>query len=107
KDADGEGYRTIATQKGEVTSVSNTSIAVKSEDGFTRTYAVDGKTMVNAGRDGIGDVKDGHRVHVMAQVTDGKARALNILDRTNIEELMKDRRPKKPDTTPPAANTAA
>ncbi|MEI8408959.1 MULTISPECIES: hypothetical protein [unclassified Kribbella] len=35
---DGGGYETIATQKGEVTAVSTTSITVKSADGYSRTY---------------------------------------------------------------------
>ena len=37
----GGGYQTLANQVGEVTSVSKSSIAVKSEDGYARTYTVD------------------------------------------------------------------
>lgn len=85
--APGGGYQTIATQKGEVTSVSSSSVTVKSEDGFSRTYSVDDNTMVNAGNDGIADVKSGDDVHVTAIVADGKARAVAIRDGTRIAEL--------------------
>jgi hypothetical protein len=76
------GYQTVATQTGEVTAVSTDSITVKSEDGYSRTYAVTEDTMVNAARDGIGDIKNGDTVHVMATVADGKATAVNVNDNT-------------------------
>src|SRR5947208_488368 len=38
--APGGGYQTVATQRGEATAVSSSSITVKSEDGFSRTYTV-------------------------------------------------------------------
>ena len=44
---DGGGYETIATQKGEVTAVSESSITVKSADGYSRTYTVNSDTKVN------------------------------------------------------------
>ncbi|HVF75646.1 MAG TPA: hypothetical protein VM938_11410 [Acidimicrobiales bacterium] len=81
------GYQTLATQVGEATEVSATSIIVKSEDGFSRTYAVDDGTMVNAGNNGIADVKVGDRVHVKAIVADGKARAVDVHDGTQAKEL--------------------
>lgn len=81
------GYQTLATQAGEVTEVSATSITVKSEDGFARTYAVDDGTMVKAGNNGIDDVKVGDQVHVKAVVADGKARAVAIHDGTQAKEL--------------------
>jgi hypothetical protein len=90
------GYQTLASQVGEVTSVSSSSITVKSEDGFSRTYAVDENTLVNAGRDGIGDVKNGDKVRVLALVADGKATAVQIHDGTNVERLHKRWRPPPP-----------
>lgn len=87
------GYRTLATQVGAVTSVSASEIAVKSADGFSRTYAVDDDTLVNAGRDGIGDVKTGDEVRVMAVVEDGDARAVQVADTTNIRRSMDRWRP--------------
>lgn len=81
------GYQTLATQAGEVTELRATSISVKSEDGFSRTYSVDDGTMVNAGNNGIADVKAGDKVHLTAVVADGKARAVDIHDGTQAKEL--------------------
>lgn len=85
KTADGSGYQTMATQSGEVTEVNATSLTVKSEDGFTRTYTVNDDTMVNAGNDGIADVEQGDQVHVMSVVQDGKAQALHVRDATKVK----------------------
>ncbi|MGH9190682.1 MAG: hypothetical protein ACRD0Q_11760 [Acidimicrobiales bacterium] len=99
--APGGGYQTMATQRGEATAVSASSITVKSEDGFSRTYTVDDNTLVNAGNSGIDDVKTGDQVGVMAVVKDGKASAVAIHDGTQIGAI-RDRwapgRPKAPDT---------
>ncbi|HEY0397155.1 MAG TPA: hypothetical protein VGF00_02125, partial [Acidimicrobiia bacterium] len=82
KKPDGSGYQTIATQTGEVTGVSPSSITVKSEDGFSRTYSVDENTFVGSGRDGIGTVKTGDTVRIAGLVEDGKAKAAAVLDST-------------------------
>jgi hypothetical protein len=81
------GFRTQATQLGEVTAVSQSSITVKSEDGFSRTYAVNEDTLVNAGRDGIGSVKTGDQVQVSALVEGDTARAVHVFDTTNVQRL--------------------
>jgi hypothetical protein len=60
---------------------------VKSADGFTRTYAVDENTLVNAGRDGIGDVKEGDTVGVMAAVNGDAASAMRISDGTRTDAI--------------------
>ncbi|HZX04200.1 hypothetical protein, partial [Kribbella sp.] len=65
----GGGYQTVDVQRGQVTAVSNSSLTVKSADGFTKTYTVTSNTMVNAARNGIGDVKTGNTVNVAAEVT--------------------------------------
>ena len=80
------GYRTMATQIGDVTAVSSSSITVKSEDGFSKTYSVDEDTMVNAGRDGIADVKTGDKVRVLGVVQGSSSKALDIGDVTNLRE---------------------
>lgn len=80
----GEGYQTIAHQTGEVTEVSASSVTVKSVDGFSRSYTVNDDTLVNAGNDGIADVKKGNDVRVTAVVKDGKATAVALHDQTNI-----------------------
>lgn len=85
--APGGGYQTLATQVGEITSVNSSSITVKSEDGYSRTYTVDDNTLVNAGNNGIDDVKTGHQVRVLAHVAGGQARAVDIVDTTQVGQL--------------------
>ncbi|HWL35664.1 MAG TPA: hypothetical protein VNQ77_05670 [Frankiaceae bacterium] len=99
------GYQTIATQQGEVTAVSATSITVRSEDGFSRTYAVDDNTLVNAGNEGIADVEDGDDVHVKALVVDGKASAVSVNDGTQVRRLRERWAPRPP--APEAEATAS
>jgi hypothetical protein len=99
--APGGGYQTIATQVGEVTAVSSSSITVKSEDGFSRTYTVDDNTLVNAGNEGIGDVQKGDRVAVVALVSDGKASAVDVRDVTQVERLRGRWLPPRPAWSPP------
>lgn len=70
---------TVATQVGEVTAVDQDSIAVKSADGYTREYVVNGDTRVNS-RDGIGAVKVGDRVAVSAKVDGNTATARTVFD---------------------------
>lgn len=81
------GYETLDTQLGTVSAVSSSSITVKSADGFTATYTVDANTLVNAGRDGIANVKNGDTVHVVAVVSGGKASAVEVIDGTNVQNL--------------------
>ena len=63
-----------------VTAVSTASITVKNADGFTKTYQVTSSTLVDAQRDGIGSVRDGHQVSVLAAVSGGTATATHIED---------------------------
>jgi hypothetical protein len=90
------GYQTMAFQTGEVTSVSKSSIALKSDDGFTRTYKLDEDTLVNAGRDGIDSVKNGDEVRVLAVVEERDARAVHVLDTTRVERARERWRPGRP-----------
>jgi hypothetical protein len=78
------GYETLATQVGSATTVSSSSITVKSDDGFSRTYSVDDSTVLEAGRTGISGVKTGDTVHVLAVVTNGNARAVELTDLTMV-----------------------
>ena len=91
----GGGYQVLATQAGEVTAVSATSLTVKSEDGYSRTYVVGDGTLVNAGDDGIADVKTGDRVRVLAVVKDGTATAVNVVDGTSVKQLRERWAPKR------------
>ena len=99
--APGGGYQTIASQVGEVSEVSASAVTAKSEDGFSRTYGVDDNTLVNAGNSGIGDVKQGDHVRVMAVVRDGKASAVDLNDGTQVGQLRSRWMPPRPE--PPGA----
>ena len=81
----GGGYETIDVQRGTVTAVSSGSITVKSVDGFTATYTVTGKTLVDAQAAGIGSVKKGDSVAVTATVSGSTATAANVLDLTAVK----------------------
>ncbi|MFA5788204.1 MAG: hypothetical protein WDA71_14670 [Actinomycetota bacterium] len=100
--AAGGGYQTLAVQRGEVTAVSASSITVKSEDGFSRAYGVDDNTLVNAGNEGIADVKKGDTVRVTAVVSGSTARAVDVTDATQVQESRgrwMPPRPSAPSTT--------
>jgi hypothetical protein len=100
------GYQTVDTQTGVVQAgVSNTSIAVKSADGVTKTYSVTTNTVVNSGRDGIGSVKAGDTVEIEAVVpaSGGTPEAASIVDRTSLGSIQGHWKPQRPATpsTPP------
>jgi hypothetical protein len=76
------GYKVVSVQAGQVTAVSTSSITVRSSDGFTQTYAVASTTIVNAQRDGIGSVKTGHQVEVIATQSGNTWNAASIVDST-------------------------
>jgi hypothetical protein len=83
---EGGGYQTIATQRGQVTAVSGSSITLRSEDGYQRSYTVNGDTVVNADRGGIDAVKKGEEAAVRATVAGGNAVAIAITDLDMIKE---------------------
>jgi hypothetical protein len=76
----GGGYETVDIQSGKVTAVSSASITLKSADGYTASYSVASSTIVDAQRDGIGSVKTGNEVSLVATVTGSKATASSITD---------------------------
>ncbi|MDP9240363.1 MAG: DUF5666 domain-containing protein [Actinomycetota bacterium] len=81
KGKDGK-YVTTAAQRGAVTAVSPTSISVRSEDGFTATYAINADTRIRKAGEkaAISAVKVGDTVMVLAvKEADGKtARGLIV-----------------------------
>jgi hypothetical protein len=79
------GTVTVDIQNGKVTSVSQSSITLKSSDGFTKTYAVTGSTTVDAQRNGIGSVKVGDQVWVTATPSGGTVTATRVMDLTQIQ----------------------
>ncbi len=109
---DGGGYETIATQKGEVTAVSASSITVKSVDGYTKTYTVNSDTKVN--RDGkIADITTGETIRIRATVSDGTATATMISDNTDRRQGGRgngskpgDKEGSTPNSTPSATPSA-
>ena len=100
----GGGYQTIVVQRGAVSSVSSSTITVKSDDGFSATYAVGADALVNAARNGIGSIKKGDELAVLAQQKSGNDAALTIADLTRWQGLRDkfghDRGPDN-DGTPP------
>jgi hypothetical protein len=80
------GYETVDVQRGKVTAVSPTSITVRSPDGYTASYIVAGSTVVDAQRDGIGSVKVGNQVSLLATTGSSKATATSIIDLTLVEQ---------------------
>jgi hypothetical protein len=67
-------------QNGTVTAVSATDLTVRSTDGYTQTYTVDAKTVVDRGNDTIGKVAKGNDVTVIATVSGSTATASTIED---------------------------
>jgi hypothetical protein len=80
----GGGTVAVEIQNGRVGSVSRSSITLKSEDGFTRTYAVTGSTIVVARRDGIGSVKAGEQAWVTAMASGGTVTAIRVTDLSQL-----------------------
>jgi hypothetical protein len=81
----GGGYQTIDIQRGQVTAVSDSSITLKSADGFSKAYAVRSSTIVDAQRGGISSVKVGNQATVLATVSGGAATATRIADTTLLQ----------------------
>ena len=80
----GKDHRVVDVQRGQVQSVSSTSITVKSDDGFTATYTVNGDSKVRkAGKAAaIGDVHTGDNVGIVATKANGADTVTRIADRT-------------------------
>ena len=67
-------YVTVVAVRGEVTAVSESSITVKAEDGFTATYSIDAETVVKGKDvDTIGDLKVGDSAGVVGAKGSGGA----------------------------------
>ena len=81
---EGGGTQTVQVQRGAVTAVSATGVTVKSSDGFTTVYAVNGDTKVKADKDEIGSVAKGEEVLVVAPKSGDKHTATVLLDLTDL-----------------------
>jgi hypothetical protein len=78
------GTITVEIQNGKVASVSQSSITLKSTDGFTKTYVVSTSTLVDAQRNGIGSVKVGDQVWVTASASGGTVTAIRVVDLSQL-----------------------
>jgi hypothetical protein len=101
-----KGYETLAERTGTVSAVSDTSgatwsLTVKSADGTSQTFTVNGTTSVNGGESGISSVKDGDAVTVVATVASGATTATQVTDRTTLQANGKTWMPQRPQ--PPSA----
>jgi hypothetical protein len=74
------GYRTVVMQLGAATKVSDTSITVRSDDGFEQTYAITGDTAVGADRQGVNGIAKGADVAVMGEKKGSGVTALHVAD---------------------------
>ncbi len=81
----GGGYQTVDVQDGTVTAVSPGSVTVKSADGFTASYTVTSKTLVDARAAGIGAVHKGDTIVVTATVSGSTPAAASIVDLTEVK----------------------
>lgn len=81
------GYQTIDVQRGTVTAVSTSSLTVRSSDGYSATYTVTANSFVGANRDGIGSVKNGDQIGVLAVKSGGTLTAVRIVDGTDLQNL--------------------
>jgi hypothetical protein len=74
-------------QVGQVTEVSSSSIAVKSTDGYVKTYTIDSTTVIGAAVPGqaaadLSTIANGDTVTVIGETTDGKTTAKSISERS-------------------------
>lgn len=84
------GYKTVQVQTGTVDSVSSTSLAVTSKDGFKYTYVVKAGTSVDAQRDGITSLKKGDEVMVDATITGSTGTVDRVVDTTELQANLKN-----------------
>lgn len=89
EDPDG-GYRTLLSQRGEVTAVSSSSLTVRSADGFVTTYRLTDDTAVLSGPDGTDDVEKGADVAVTAVRDGGSPRAVHVVDLSQLQDRLRE-----------------
>lgn len=82
---EGGGTQTVLVQRGVVTAVSATGVTVKSTDGFTTAYGVNGDTKVRADTDEIGSVAKDEEVLVVAPKSGDEHTATVLVDLTDLD----------------------
>jgi Domain of unknown function (DUF5666) len=75
-------YKVFVVQRGEVTGKGENTLTVKSEDGFTATYAINDDTRIIKDGDSakLADIANGDTVHVMGTKSGGSTTATFVLD---------------------------
>jgi len=106
------GYETIAQRSGTVSDVSDTSgstwsLTVKSADGTSGTFTVDASTSVNGGEMGIGSVKSGDTVTVVALVSGSTSTAKQVTDETVLKANGNTWRPMGPMAGPMGGSSSS
>lgn len=81
---EGGGTQTVLVQKGAVTEVSGTAVTVKSADGFTTAYTVNGDTKVKADSDQIDSVAKDEEVVVVSPKSGDAHTATVLVDLTDL-----------------------
>jgi hypothetical protein len=81
---DGGGTQTVLVQKGSVSEVSGNAVTVKSSDGFTTSYTVNGDTKVKADSDKIDSVAKDEEVVVVAPKSGDDHTATVVVDLTDL-----------------------
>jgi hypothetical protein len=79
-----DGWKTVVFQRGEATNVGDSSITVKSDDGFTETYDVPSGTVVGALREGLSSIKTGDQVLVLADKAGSTPTARSVVDLDSV-----------------------
>jgi Domain of unknown function (DUF5666) len=76
----GDKHRVVVFQRGPIEKVSDTSMTIKSPDGYTATYAISAETKVrkNKAKATVTDLKTGDRVFVVANKDGATLEAFRI-----------------------------
>jgi hypothetical protein len=74
------GFQTVVVQRGTASKVGSDTLTVKSDDGYTQTYDVPADTGVGALREGLGSIKSGANVVVLAEKKGGSLTATHVMD---------------------------
>lgn len=81
---EGGGTQTVLVQRGVATEVSATGVTVKSTDGFTTSYVVNGDTKIKADDDKMASVAKNEELLVVAPKSGDKHTATVLLDLTDL-----------------------
>ena len=81
---EGGGTQTVLVQKGSVTEVSGSGVTVRSSDGFTTSYTVNGDTKVHADSDRIDSVAKDEEVVVISPTSRESHVATVLVDLSDL-----------------------